>query len=47
MAYLTEKMAKLEEKLKRLRSTVRSMLVTRWIVVPTVTRIVGLIARDR
>jgi hypothetical protein len=32
--------------LKRLRSTVRSMLVTRWIVIPTVTRIVGPVAQD-
>jgi hypothetical protein len=47
MAYLTEKVAKLERKLKKLRSTVRSVLVTRRIVIPTVTRIVGPIARDR
>jgi hypothetical protein len=46
MAYLTEKVAKLEKKLKRLRSTVRSMLVTCRIVIPIVTRIVGPVARD-
>jgi hypothetical protein len=44
MAYLTEKVAR---SLKRLRSTVRSLLVTCWIVIPTVTRTVGPVAWDR
>jgi hypothetical protein len=46
MAYLTEKVAKLKKSLKRLRSMVRSMLVTCWIVILTVTRIVGPVAWD-
>ncbi len=47
MAYLTEKMAKLKKKLIKLRSMVRSVLVTCRIVILIVTRIVGPVAWDR
>jgi hypothetical protein len=46
MPYLTEKMAKSKRSLKRLRSTVRRVLVTCRIVILTVTRIVGPVAWD-
>ena len=44
MAYLTEGLLKLEKCIKSPRSTVRNVLVTRRIVIPTVTRIVGPVA---
>ena len=44
MAYLMELLLKLEKKHTSLRSTVRNGLVTRRIVIPTVTRIVGPVA---
>ena len=44
MAYLTKKMEKLEKKLKILKNLLTSMRMTRGIVIPTVTRIVGLVA---
>jgi hypothetical protein len=46
MAYLTEKVVSSKRSLKRLRSMVRSMLVTCRIVILTVTRIVGPVAWD-
>ena len=45
MAYLTELLLKQEKKHKSLRSTVRNGLVNCQIVIPMVTRIVGLVAR--
>ncbi len=52
MAYLTEQRLKwndclnLKRSTKSLRSMVRNVLVTRRIVIPTVTRIVGPVARE-
>ena len=43
MAYLTERLLKLE---KKQHGTVRNVLVTHQIVIPTVSRIVGLVARE-
>jgi len=46
MAYLMEQLLKLEKNIKSLRSTVRNVLLTRRVVIPTVTRIVGPVARE-
>ena len=46
MAYLMKRLFKLEKNIKSLRITIRNVLVTHWIVIPTVTRIVGPVARE-
>ena len=46
MAYLTERLMKLKKKHTNLSSTVRNVLVTRRIVILTVTRIVGPVALE-
>jgi len=45
MAYLMEEMARLKKKLKKSKKRVRNALMTRRIVISTVTRIVGPVAR--
>ncbi len=47
MAYLTEKVAKLEKKLKKTKKHGKKHACDLSIVIPTVTRIVGPVARDR